>query len=317
MGKLYLFGNGIIKNDGKPLTSYEYRENDEIIFEFVPFSVKGGKAVPYAVSVEIEDGDIKVASELISVIKWGNDYELRFMPLFIDTYMPPTALKQNSAPLDNGDITVTVYLDSKSRVSVEGPGIFYIHTVEKDITDPEIRMNVSGNNAVAVVTGNAGGENYLLILLISAGCKVLYENTADKIVYNQNNIKISRNLKDMRGRVLNQTLSFNGTKYVETERSYECTYEHKYTERLLPYALLEAIMAGDKKDAASFLDKNLDPDALKDFFGEIREITEPKFYDFSEDEVAVITGKGNNLTASVYKFVIENDLIVNIVEKDL
>jgi hypothetical protein len=95
---------------------------------------------------------------------------------------------------------------------------------------------------------------------------------------------------------------------------YECSYDNTFKPRLLPYALLEAIMAGDIDEAQKILDNNLKAEALKEFLGEIREICEPKYSLYGEDTLAVITGNGNLLEAAVYKFEIENNLITNIVE---
>lgn len=316
MGKLYLTGKGLIKKDGKSMSSYEYKENEEIIFEFLPFTEKGVKAVPYAASIRIEEGIPILDSDQIAAVKWKEDYELRFEPMIIESYIPPEALAQNAIYDSSGDIVATVYKDSRIRVSVEAPDIFYIHTVPCNIEEPQIRMNQTGNRTIIAVTGKYEEQSYLLIIMVTDTCKVLYESVADKITYNQNSIQVTKSLKDMKGRLLRQTLSFNGTRYAETERSYECAYDHKYKQELIPYAFLEGVMAGDYNDARTYLDKNLDSEGITEFFGEIKEISEPKYADYGEGHIAVITRTGNMLTATVYKFDITDGLITNIIERD-
>ena len=201
-------------------------------------------------------------------------------------------------------------------MSVEGTGIFYIHTPLSDLTDAEVKMSNSSDTTIAVITGKAEELNYLLILMINKTCRVLYENIADKIIYNRNNLKITRKLEDMKGRILHQTLTYNGSAYSEIERSYECAYEHTIRPELVPYALLDAMQAGDLKDAASYLDKNLSAENLKAFFGEIYEISEPKYTEHKDNEVAVIIREDRGLKAVIYKFIIENGLITNIIERE-
>lgn len=314
MGKLYLEGNGIIKHNGIPATFYDFKDNEEIMLEFQPFASKNLKLIPYAVSVAIEEGDLNIDSDLITSVKWQDDYEIRFKPLVIDSYEPPSSLAQNAVYTPNGDITVTVIKDSKTRVLIEAPGVFHIHTTIETVTEPEIKMNLLGDKAIVAITGNYNKMNYLLIMMIADTCKILYEDIADKITFNQNNIKLSKNLMDMCGRTINLTLSYNGTHYAEIARSYECTYKHKYNDRLIPYAFLEALMAGDIADAKTYLDKNLDIEALKEFFGKITEISEPKYNLMNEDRIAIIAGSGNKFKAHIYEFVIENELITNVIE---
>lgn len=314
MGKLYLIGNGIIKRNGTPVINYEFKENEEIVLEFIPFASSNMLSVPYAVSIRIEDNELTVDSDLITVIKWHNDYELRFKPMLIDSYEPPKSLAQNAVYTPEGDITVTVYRDSKTRIVIEGPGIFQTHTALINFGEPDIRMNQVNNKTIVAVTGTHDELLYLIIIMITKQCRILYEDVAEEITYNQNNIKLSRNLKDMKGRTIHLTLSYDGTSYKEISRSYECTYDHKYKSALLPYALLEAIMAGDLEDAKSYLDSSLDIKGLKEFFGDIVEILEPRYNTYPDNTVAVISGKGNNLNSTVYQFVIEKDKITNIIE---
>ena len=200
---------------------------------------------------------------------------------------------------------------------MEVPGIYKVHTPPKDINAPDIRLNQYGGKVVCAVTGQTESEQYLLILMISDRMELLYEDYAENIIFSQNNIKLTKELKDMRGRKMTQTLAYNGAKYIEQSRVYECAYDNTFKSRLLPYALLEAIMAGDIEDARKFLDKNLQAEALREFFGEIKEICEPKYSDWGEDTLAVITKNDNLMEAAVYKFEIENNLVTNIIELTL
>lgn len=316
MGKLYFTGNGIIKHKGIPIKSYDFIDNEEMILEFIPFVEKKIKVIPYAVSIRIEDYELIIDSDLITIIKWGNDYELRFNNLIIDSYMPPEAMAQNTVYTPMGDITITVYKDTKTRIVAEGFNIFYIHTTIVDLTNAEIRMNQASDKIVVAITGNHNQSTYLLIMIITDKCKIIYEDTADEISYNKNNITLRKSLYDMKGRIINQTLAYNGTCYNEISHNYEYTYDHKYNGKLIPYALLEAIMANDIEDAKEYLDESLEVSALKEFFGDIIEIAEPKYKDYDENCIAVITKYEKIFLTTIYRFIVENNKITNIIEID-
>jgi hypothetical protein len=208
MGKLYFEGKGIIKYKGEPATELLY-EGSEVMLEFTPFA-GAEKAVPYAVSLKFDPDEPFELPPTVTVVKWGEDYEIRFNPLVIEGYCPPEAMTQSSVYAPEGEFVVTVYRDTRARVAVEAPGIYKVHTPIKDISAPEIRLNQYGGKVVCAVTGQAKTQQYLLILMISDRVELLYEDYADSIIFSQNNIKLTKELKDMRGRKMTQTLAYNG-----------------------------------------------------------------------------------------------------------
>ena len=73
MGKIYLEGRGIIKHQGAPITEYVFDEDEETIFEFLPFALEGIKSIPYAVTMRLECGEFITDSDLITTVQWGDD----------------------------------------------------------------------------------------------------------------------------------------------------------------------------------------------------------------------------------------------------
>lgn len=317
MGKLYFEGEGIIKHDGKIIQEYEYLENEELILEFLPFINSQSNSIPYAITLTIEDGKITTQSELIKVIDWDANYEIHFFAQIIESYVPPVALAQKTIYQNNYDISVTVYKDNKTRIIVEAPELFYIHTPKWDIENPKIRMSQFKDKVVVAITATNNDKKYLNVILITNNCRILWEDIADKIDYNKNNITFVKTLDDMRGRQITYSVSYNGSSYKEISKIIKYTYEHKYKQELLPYLLIEAIMAKDQDDIKNILDSSLNAESINDFFGEIVNISEPKYSNCSNDNVIAIIVKENNyLKAKLYEFEMKEDKIINIIELD-
>lgn len=320
MGKIIFDGNGIIKLDGKPVRHYNYNDNEEIVIEFTPFAQKGVNMIPYAVKVKIEDNTVSLDTDLVTVIDWGaNNYELRFKQYSVDTYVPPQALAQAVVYEETNDETVfTVYKDNKCRIVIESNNLFYTHTLKGIIENPHIKINDADDRIVCAVTGKCGKNYYLLIILVKEKCEILFEQIANKVTFNKNNIQITKALHDMQGRMINYTMTYDGSKYVQTSKSIEYSYNHEYKNKLVPYALLEAIMAKDTNEASKYLCEELEAENLFEFFGNIVEIDEPKFTSYNKENIISVINKENNqYKATDFQFIIESDKIIDIIEQDI
>jgi len=185
-----------------------------------------------------------------------------------------------------------------------------------DIQSPIIKTNTMKDKTVIAISGKCCEREYLLILLVSEKINLLYEAIADTIRYSKNNITISQKMHDMQDRVAHSTLTFNGDKYIIESRTYELLSKQEYKRELIPYVVLEAIQSYDTGTAAKYLSSDLNANDLRDFLGEIMEITEPRYKIYPSTSVAVITKESEgNLLATIYEFEMDNnDIITNIID---
>ncbi len=135
----------------------------------------------------------------------------------------------------------------------------------------------------------------------------------------ENEIKIATSLNDYAKHIKIKVYTLNPFKLKESYTAYPKTPKKFKNKNVIPYAFLINILAGDYKEASSYLDENLKKSLKKEhlrlFFGDFVQISVPKTLN-ANNEVTLIYHENNNYySTKTYCFDITDNKITNIDEK--
>ncbi len=299
MVKLVFEGWAII--EGKIVNEYLAKPDEKLLVSL--FSSPSA----YCCDVLEFCGGKLTAKGSFSVKDWGNALVIRAKST--PPSPPPLAICQKSGTLAGRDYILTVYKDTSIKFLLESNQQQYFIVPKADISKPEVIVSSTKNDLLFTVKAGCEEGDYLLIASAS-DMRVIFEETAQSIRISNTGFTAVKIYEDMCMREKISIYTIENGKVILQSNMFTYSNEHMYIDELKPYLLLEALIVDDYEYVRMLLTDELAEKAqsLKDYFGEIVEIENPRF-DKADADLAILS---NDFSVSCYKFDFSDGNISNI-----
>lgn len=252
--------------------------------------------------------ELKAGKNALSVIGGGcaqilklprNHFEILIREEILYGYCPPAPAAQDETYYRNERHVVTVFKDALNQAVFEGGGRLYCHVLPSGCAHEKTAFEETPQGLLIRITGSVKNMRYLAAVAFDGEYRPALNLLADRIETEGAEIQTLTRRRDVAGRAAVETYELSGGRYAR--KSKYAVYLHGRARkplhpRLIPYALFEAVKAGDFAEARSFLTADLaeavkDDGALSDFFAEYETAREPLYYGHAKNAV-LLTGNG-------------------------
>lgn len=273
----------------------------------------GGKKLPQTAKIRTAKPEFVGA---IKVTKWSDDcFELAFDKVEVECYQTPVVITQKQLS-DRGLLhTATLFCDTRQRVLIENQFTSVTFDMLQKMCNPEIEMHsLSLGTLIAVMGDTELNQKHLTIILAENNYKMLWQGIADEINFFDSGFVAKTCLKDMLGRVKEESYSFDNDKreYALVKRSFSYTNDRKYIPNLTQYLFLESLSCEDFERAKTYLCADLDVKDVADYIGRFESIESPKKLNAKDLTAAILVQDDNLLVAKELKFEMKGGKITNI-----
>ena len=263
----------------------------------------------YTVIAEIRGDKLINLSGGASAVCWGEGLcDVTLSPPMILTHYTPEPLIQKRLSHD----LITLYDDGRKKLMLEGTS-FYNFDLPEGLIEESIRVKDLPHGSIVSVAGKVDDKEYLLALHSNGDSwNLMHEITADTITTTQTGVKTSTVIPCMLR--YEKREFYKPFKSEPEECSYIPTIRHTYPDELVPYLFLEDVFLKNP-NCLTYLDESisLNLEGLEEFFAPSDTVTHPGFDSYGLDVVAVYNSKERISHPDLYKFVVENGKIVNII----
>lgn len=249
------------------------------------------------------NGELITALNTIAI----NDKEFYILPNFLP-YISATCPKIINQK-DYGEHRVTVYFDTLIHACIEND-TNYIDVILP--SEPTQIITPSINNCALFIFC---AERYISVIIYDY---VDYYNILDKLCDGyeimENGIIFRTEFNDNQGRVCYEEYTFENNGYRLVSENYEYKNSHKCTAETLPIDFTEAVLNKDYIYAYNLV-QNVDitMDNIVNMFGSDGQIVNICSC-CTDNYIAVLSNINDKQCYSRYKFVVERDKIIDIVE---
>ncbi|GHV00310.1 hypothetical protein FACS1894211_07340 [Clostridia bacterium] len=244
-----------------------------------------------------------------------NHYEVLLTEEILYGYCPPTPAAQNEFYFRNERHIVTVFKDTLNQAVCEGGGRLYVHVLPVRYIHEQTTFETDGQTLIVKIGGTVRGMRYLAAIAFDGEYRQEINLLADRLETEGNEIQTLTQRRDIAHRAAVMTYALSEGRY-ELKNKYMVYLSDgprkPLHDRFIPYALFEAVKAGDYAEARSFLTEDLaavikDDGALADFFDPYDVVRENAYYDDHKNAVLLTgNGKGDLLELSVWDGKIDN-----------
>ena len=262
----------------------------------------------YTLIITTDNGKMVDLSGGAKAICWGEFVEINLTPPSVVAHFSPKPISQKRLSRD----LITLYDDGRVKLMMEGTSFFNFDLPE-NLTDVTLKAKDTTDGAIASVKGRLDDKEYLLALYSNSNeWKVMHELIGDKIEITDTGVKVESIIPSM--------LRYEKKEFYKAydpnpvEYSYTPTIRHTYPSELIPYLFLEDVILKNE-NCLTYLDANLglDMGGLIEFFDGIDCVVFPECFDYGLEVVATYNSNDRITYPDLYKFVVENDKIVNII----
>ena len=250
----------------------------------------------------------------------ANHYEIILKEDITYGYCPPAPTAQDNAVFKGERHVVTVFRDTLDQAVIEGGGRLYSHVLPTGYAHEKTEFEVCPEYLLIKFNGNVKKENckdkrYFAAIAFDGEYRLLLNAVADAIEFEGNELQTLTHRDDIarRAEVITYALKDGSYEITNKYMAYLLDAPGKPRHpRLIPYALFEAVKAGDFAEARSFLTDSLNSDisddgALEDFFKEYDVMRENIYYPDIKNAVLLTGGgKGDILEFSYREGKIDN-----------
>jgi len=300
MAKLVFEGLAII--DGKIVSEYLAKPDERLLlFLFSPPSA-------YCCDTLELCGGKPCENSGFCITDYGETFLICAMPP--PPTHPPIALCKKSGALSGNEYILTAYKDNSIKLFLETEGKNRFIVPKVDISNPDISISSQKNNLLFAVSASCAKGDYLLILSAS-DMQTLFEDSAQSISLSGSGFTVVKAYEDMCMRQKSSIYAIGEGKIILKSNMFTYSNEHIYIDALKPYLLLEALFADDYEYARMLLTDELaeNAESLKEYFGEIAEIENPR-YNKDYADIAIV---GKDRIVRYYKFEFSYGDISNII----
>jgi hypothetical protein len=269
---------------------------------------------PLNAVIAIKEQKVKLFGDLL-LLKNKDGYEVKYSLNSIPLYQPPSVVLTKAVTSKNLNHHFTLIVDSKFRLICECETASLTKDIDYIICDPNIAVQQTNYGLLIALAAKCEDKEYLQICLFNGKYETLFECTADEIDYTSSTIAIKNKLQDMLGRVKSNIYTFSGG-FKLISSTLEYTHDIPYPDTLIPCLFLEALIAGDKTRANSYLGEDINnSDTVKEYLGPFDSF-------FAEDSSALpdtFVLLDSKITSGIVepkriRFQVENKKIVNLAE---
>ena len=258
----------------------------------------------YTVIITLERDRVACVTGGAQVVPWPNGV--------CDVYLHPPKLPFRHTPVTLAQCgerhLATLYDDGEMHLMCEGPS-FVVHDVPK-LTSYSLTSS-ERDGFLVMLTGKTQEKSYVLVISAADGGHVIHEHLAERIEVTSSGVTVHTRLMDMKRRTACACYNAEGR---VVSKSFERT-ERSFPDALIPYAFLEALLAGDTEDALAMLAPDLrHGESLAEFFGTFDLICQPP-YDCTPYSVATVTRRDGLCEPRVFCFSVDHGIINSVQEK--
>lgn len=260
----------------------------------------------YTAVLTVENGVLTSCSRGASVLDWGNGcYDVHFSSPRLPFRHSPRVLRQSGVRS-----LATLYDDGDLHLMIEGP-CFFTHDLPK-LNSYELKTSERGE-FLTYLRGKTEQKEYFLVLSSKDDGCVLHEHLCDEVEVQSDCVVTTERRQDMKSRKI-ITRHRAGGEVVSREFS---RVERSFPAELIPYAMLEAVQAGDEEDALQYLAPDLrDFSSVCAFFGKFEEITHPRVLGLPLSAVALVPKIQGFCRPLILDFTVENGVITSVKKSD-
>ena len=262
----------------------------------------------YTLIITTTNGRLSDLSGGARGVCWGQIVDVYLTPPIIQPHFTPEPIAQKRLTHD----LVTLYDDGRKKLMLEGSSFFNFDLPE-NLSEPSLKTRETSRGTIVSVTGLVDDKEYLLALYNQSNqWQIMHEIIADKIETTQTGVKAISTIPCMMRYEKREFYKPFSSSSVDCE--YTPTIRHTYPNELIPYLFLEDVFLKNP-NCISYLHPSieLNLDGLLEFFGDSDTASHPDFEEFGLDVVAVYSSKSRISRPDLYKFVVENNKIVNII----
>jgi hypothetical protein len=291
-----------------PAVHAEFGETERLFITAYPLKIEedaGIKLLPVSCALSFAGGKPMIGGGRAAVTVLPRRHFEVFIPSErVYGYFPPVPLAQKEFTLNGVRHTVTVFRDALNQAVCEGGGRLYTHVLPLSYRHGEITAEPIRGGCMIRIGGAAGArgeKRYLAVFLFTGEYRLTLNLLADEMETEGGGIHALCRRADIAKRGEVSSYIFDGElnrfklneRYLVYMKNAPVKPAHP---RITPYALFEAVKAGDFEEARSFLSEGLngaltEDGALYGFFADYREMSENKYYPDIENSV-LIKGAG-------------------------
>ena len=262
----------------------------------------------YTLILTTSDGRLSDLGGGARAVCWGTVVDVFLTPPIVQSHFTPEPIAQKRLKHD----LITLYDDGRKKLMLEGSSFFNFDLPE-NLSEPSLKVRELSNGALVSVTGIVDDREYMLALANQSNqWQIMHEIIADNIETTKTGVKTTTKIPCMMR--YEKREFFKPFSQSPVECDYIPTIRHNYPNELTPYLFLEDVFLKNV-NCLSYLHPSigLDLDGLLEFFGDSDTASHPDFDEFGLDVVAVYNSKSRICRPDLYKFVLENDKIINII----
>jgi len=312
MADFHISGKGVFIFSGRQyFRSFTYTSGYQETFPLVFFPTLLNDFLYHSYSVEITVKDNKLFSlshGARAVIRNKNNIEIFMTPEPAVPYHNPLILTQKE--FTHGDShLITAYSEGNPVLICESGKNFLPYKLPPLIKELNIRCQSTGSGGLILLQGKVNLKDYLLIVQYTDEYQPICELTADNIKVTENGILCTTVYQDMLQRsVVNLINPLSDEPPATKNINYKYS-AHDYPPEMLPYLMLEAILADCRDEYLSYLSPSFpeDYETVKNMLGEFDMI-----YDASLPVIGIYNSAEHIATVRYFNFNIRNNLIEKI-----